>query len=897
MAFRKPLIVLFLTTLVLLWATPAHYGISAPVDEAADVIGRNNALIIGINDYQNWPKMKSPVGDAEKLAKLLIERYDFRKDRVTLLTDKTADKPTLVNILTQLDRYQQELTERDNLLIFFSGHGTEDDDGETYWVPIDGKKNSKLTWLSHSAISEEVLTADSFKAKNLCILTDSVFSQKLLRKRSVSLTPYDLRYQEKIVEKAAVPSREVISFGDQHWPGSAKTDGMGLFAFYTYKALSENPLDIVDFENLLFDENVLFPITKIAGTRLVRGRLQSDHAQGGQFVIEKVAPAPVIDVLSAEVQPKKGYPGEGFTIQATTASAADEVILEFGDKRIRMSGENTHWRHRLTVDEVGSFPFRVAAVNRNAQEGKAARGRFFTVKPQAPTADVVQATVSPETGLAGDEFTFAARTSTAAESVALRIGSERFAMQGDGTRWKLTRPIDDIGTVDFSVSAMNADGVEGKQAEGKLAVKAGKANVVALEATPKSGYAGEEFTVTARTDRPAAGAVLRMDGKQFEMAGSNRTWRLKQKISEVGEKRFTVVARNVNGTTGESRSGLLIAEKTPLPIPDVTDVQVSVVSPGKGYAGDRFSVTAKTSAPSEAVFLEIGDTRIPMEGSGTRWQVATPIEKAGLTDFRVVARNPDGMQGRSREGRIRAEKRPALPVNVLVAEASPQKGIAGQQFVFRALTDRPSSSVTLQIGKGRYEMEGSGSEWILEKAIDDSGKLDYKIVARNEDGKPGPSYSGEIDVFQERYRLNADGTLTDLITGKQRERFIDKGDGTVIDRATSLMWMKQPKQIALNWENAVEYCRSLDFRGYDGWRLPTIAEFEKLIDKKRQNPALPPNNPFENVITHVGYWSKTRHRFGPRYVYQMSLWYGKASHLEKDENAIVWPVRYVELGK
>jgi hypothetical protein len=171
----------------------------------------------------------------------------------------------------------------------------------------------------------------------------------------------------------------------------------------------------------------------------------------------------------------------------------------------------------------------------------------------------------------------------------------------------------------------------------------------------------------------------------------------------------------------------------------------------------------------------------------------------------------------------------------------------------------------------------------------------YSITARNEDGNPGPAYTGEISVFQERYRLNSDGTLTDVITGEIRSRFVDNGDGTVTDRATSLMWLKQPKQIALKWDDAVEYCRSLNFQGYSGWRLPTIGELEKLVDKNHKNPALPTDHPFSNVITHVGYWSKTRHHFGPRYVYQMGLWSGKEAYLDKDEYAIVWPVRYVEI--
>ena len=98
----------------------------------------------------------------------------------------------------------------------------------------------------------------------------------------------------------------------------------------------------------------------------------------------------------------------------------------------------------------------------------------------------------------------------------------------------------------------------------------------------------------------------------------------------------------------------------------------------------------------------------------------------------------------------------------------------------------------------------------------------------------------------------------------------------------------------VSWAEAVEFCRKLDFKGYKGWRLPTIAELRVLVDKKQRNPALPQGHPFSNVLTHVGYWSKTKHKFGPQYVYQMNLWYGKDGYLKKADDSIVWPVRYAE---
>ena len=145
---------------VLIWGVLENTGLSAPGKNARLKLGTNYALIIGIGNYQNWPKLTSPTRDAEQIAKVLADNYNFRKSNIILLTDKASEKPTLLNILTQVDRYAEKLGPDDNLLIFFSGHSTEDDQGETYWIPIDGKKNSKLTWLSHKSISEDIFSSD-----------------------------------------------------------------------------------------------------------------------------------------------------------------------------------------------------------------------------------------------------------------------------------------------------------------------------------------------------------------------------------------------------------------------------------------------------------------------------------------------------------------------------------------------------------------------------------------------------------------------------------------------------------------------------------------------------------------------------------------------------------------
>jgi hypothetical protein len=283
MAIQKSLKIGLSVLLLLLIAIPPLEGF-ATLSKLKSA-GKNHALIIGIGNYKQWSKLQSPAIDAEALAKVLAQQYNFRKSNITLLTDNTKEKPTLVNILTNLDNFINTLTPQDNLLVFFSGHSTEDEEGETYWIPSDGKKKSKFTWLKHSDLAEELFTAENFKAKNLLIIADSPFSRKLVRRYENPVTLDNLRYEEKILEAATRTSREVIAFGDQHWPGDKNTKNMGLFAYNIHKLLLENDFEIIDFENLvfLFDDSVPSTIGKIAGTKLLSGRLRTKQAKKGQF--------------------------------------------------------------------------------------------------------------------------------------------------------------------------------------------------------------------------------------------------------------------------------------------------------------------------------------------------------------------------------------------------------------------------------------------------------------------------------------------------------------------------------------------------------------------------------------------------------------------------------------
>jgi len=894
MAAKKSLSTTVFVLLVLMLACLTGVGLSAISQRKST--GKNHALIIGVSNYRNWAKLKSPAKDAQAIAKALGQKYNFRKSNITLLTDNTKDKPTLINILTSLDNYINRLTENDNLLIFFSGHSLEDDDGETYWIPSDGKKKSKISWLKHSSIIADLFASENFKAKNLCIITDSPFSKKLIRKYINPVTIDDLRYNEKIIDKASRKSREVIAFGDHHWPGGKSTNGMGLFAYYIHKLLLENDLDVIDFENLIFifDDEIPFTIRKIAGTKLLTGRIRSPQAQKGQFVISRLAPSPVVDILETIVSPNKGYPGDKFTVAAKTSLPASEVYIKINGKKHIMQGSGTEWQYSMNIDRLGKTPFIVAAINPNDMEGKARKGRITTIKPLAPMSNVQSVSVDPKKGLGGDKFSFTATTDTPATKVALIVKGKRFKMSGSGTNWSLAQKINLVGTIDFSIIATNKDGVEGRTKDGNIRLEAGISNVVAVKAKPETGYAGEEFTISVKTDRIADSVSLKMDGKVYPMEGSGSSWRYKKIIPDIGTKKITVSAINIKGQTGRSLSTRVTAKKSPLPVPGIASVDVRVVSPGKGYVGDSYTLKVNTTAPSDVVYVDIEGKQYTMKGSGTQWKYVARVDKLGLSKYTVTARNKDGVKGKPKAGEIKTIQKPAKPVNVVTAQVKPQKGELQKKFSFSAKTDRPAKSVSLVVGKKRYNMSGSGTEWSLSKKFDETGTKDFSIIARNENNAQGGAQTASFTVVRRRYKLNKDGTITDQFTQKTQNRFVDNKNGTITDLLTSLMWSKTPKQIALTYNEATEYCRELDKGGQSGWRLPTIEELKRITDRKQQNPSLPLNHPFTSVSTHMLYWSKTRH-LSPRNVKAMDLYRGKVRYQKKAEISIVWPVRYAEI--
>ena len=139
--------------------------------------GRYHALVIGINDYQHLRKLNTAVGDAEAVATLLEDKYGFA---VTTLTNATRR-----GIVTALNDLRRTLTENDNLLIYYAGHGVLDSETATgFWLPTDAEKDNDVNWIANDYVSR---TLRAMTANHVMVVADSCYSGTLIRATPTSL--------------------------------------------------------------------------------------------------------------------------------------------------------------------------------------------------------------------------------------------------------------------------------------------------------------------------------------------------------------------------------------------------------------------------------------------------------------------------------------------------------------------------------------------------------------------------------------------------------------------------------------------------------------------------------------------------------------------------------------
>lgn len=119
-----------------------------------------------------------------------------------------------------------------------------------------------------------------------------------------------------------------------------------------------------------------------------------------------------------------------------------------------------------------------------------------------------------------------------------------------------------------------------------------------------------------------------------------------------------------------------------------------------------------------------------------------------------------------------------------------------------------------------------------------------------------------------------------------KNQFVDNGDGTITDKATGLMWLKNDSATPMTWEKALAYAESMNTAGHSDWRLPNAKELQSLVDYSRSpdttaSAAIDPIFQTTNIGTtqkpeYGFYWTGTSHVEGGTGDYAVYIAFGRA---------------------
>lgn len=183
-------------------------GTSGEAIQLDDInFGKYYALIIGNQNYDTIEDLTTPHVDSVRTKEVLENKYGFE---VTVLLD--ADNASIMRAINDLN---DKLTEEDNLLIFYAGHGSRIATGEYeagYWLPVNASPPPDDTfWVSNEFVTRHLAR---LKAKRVMVVADSCYAGLLSNAPGYLFMGDDANYSTDYVRyKLPKKSRLLLSSG------------------------------------------------------------------------------------------------------------------------------------------------------------------------------------------------------------------------------------------------------------------------------------------------------------------------------------------------------------------------------------------------------------------------------------------------------------------------------------------------------------------------------------------------------------------------------------------------------------------------------------------------------------------------------------------------------------
>ncbi len=241
------------------------------------------ALIIGNDHYRDpeqlWKPLKRAVSDAKAIEDLLVQHYGF--------TDvQRVENVSRSELLHALRDFSKRINEKDNVLIYYAGHGFLDQyNNKGYWVPVDANGTDHTTFVRNSTIRDE-LTDISSRALHTLLISDSCFSGTLLKTASrglrVNSTAPD--YLKAVDNKKSV--QILTAGGVEYVDDDYRASGHSPFTYFLRSELENNPQSVLTASDL--SRRVQVAVSNNVEQEPQMGVLQGAGDEMGEFLFIKV---------------------------------------------------------------------------------------------------------------------------------------------------------------------------------------------------------------------------------------------------------------------------------------------------------------------------------------------------------------------------------------------------------------------------------------------------------------------------------------------------------------------------------------------------------------------------------------------------------------------------------
>jgi len=172
---------------------------------------------------------------------VLEERYGF--------TTEVMINASRFDIYKALDAYRIKLTEKDNFLLYYAGHGEMDKTNHRgYWLPVDADPESYVNSIPNFTVTDIL---NNMSVKQAIIIADTCYSG-ILTRSVISIQPSGMSWEKRyawLVKVAAERSRTVLSSGGLEPVLDAGTGGHSIFANALLDVLEKNT-DILEASSL-----------------------------------------------------------------------------------------------------------------------------------------------------------------------------------------------------------------------------------------------------------------------------------------------------------------------------------------------------------------------------------------------------------------------------------------------------------------------------------------------------------------------------------------------------------------------------------------------------------------------------------------------------------------------